>query len=526
MKNVWSHITQERLLWWCAALLVGALFLNLGVQPLFLEEPRRILIGLEMLENGNLWVPTELGEPYYKKPPLFNWLLLLAGQVLGYHEWAFRTPTVLATLALALLVGWAGVRYVDRSFGWLSGLFFATGGGILLYFSTLAEIDLVYSLITFASFISFFHFYQQKQYLAAFLLVYAVGALGTLTKGLPSVFFTGLTVLAWLAWRRDLLRLFNWRHLLGVSLYLGLVGGYLAIYAQYHPLENLLTGAWKQNSEFTVLENNVLRFIRHLFTFPLDTLKDLLPAGLLVVFALRRDFWRVVRQNELITFALITFLVNIPVYWFSPGAAQRYIYMLYPFLVYIFLYCYRAGGFKTRWRSVFLRVTTGILIGGLALGSLAVHFIPDLAFLSWRLPLSVAGFLSLAIVFFLYWKRPDLILPVLILTLVIARLLFDLTILPQRAHDSKAQADRELARKVTALVEDRPLYIYKDQRISFTTVVYLDLWRDRYLRRHYEVDSAAFYFIEKAGLGAADRYESFLAFEYAGKEYLLIRFLE
>ena len=51
-------------------LLIVSLFINLGMQPLYLEEPRRAIIALEMIFNKNFIVPTELGEFYYNKPPL------------------------------------------------------------------------------------------------------------------------------------------------------------------------------------------------------------------------------------------------------------------------------------------------------------------------------------------------------------------------------------------------------------------------------------------------------------------------
>ena len=45
-------------------LLAIALFTNLGLSPLRLEEPRRALVALEMLLNDNLIVPTVRNEFY------------------------------------------------------------------------------------------------------------------------------------------------------------------------------------------------------------------------------------------------------------------------------------------------------------------------------------------------------------------------------------------------------------------------------------------------------------------------------
>ena len=45
-------------------LLIISFFHHLGIQPLYVEEPRRALIALEMLFNRNLLIPTEFGEYY------------------------------------------------------------------------------------------------------------------------------------------------------------------------------------------------------------------------------------------------------------------------------------------------------------------------------------------------------------------------------------------------------------------------------------------------------------------------------
>lgn len=48
-----------------------------------MEEPRRGLITLEMMYNENPIVPTQMGEYYYKKPPGFNWAMMIFYKILG-----------------------------------------------------------------------------------------------------------------------------------------------------------------------------------------------------------------------------------------------------------------------------------------------------------------------------------------------------------------------------------------------------------------------------------------------------------
>ena len=96
---------SDNLLYFCAAflLLIGYLF-NLGVQPLYLEEPRRTIVAMELLENQNFWVPTLIGEYYYNKPPLYNWLLIAFSKLFdGFNEFGLRLPTVLSSFGIAAL---------------------------------------------------------------------------------------------------------------------------------------------------------------------------------------------------------------------------------------------------------------------------------------------------------------------------------------------------------------------------------------------------------------------------------------
>ncbi len=471
-----------------------SLFLNLGVQPVYLEEPRRATIAMEMEENGNFIVPTQFGEFYYKKPPVFNWVVWASAKVMGaYSAWALRLPTVLSIILTALLLFVLGRRYVNAEFGWLSALLFPISGGLYFYFSLLGEIDLFYTFVTFAGFAALFHFQQQGRYGLMFTVTYALAAVGTLTKGLPSILFLGLSVLAWLWWVREWKRLLSLAHLAGILVYCALVGGYLLAYHQYNDISNYLQMMVAESSERTVAENGLFKLLEHLLMFPLDTIKDLLPGGLLLLFAIRKDLRGLLLRNKLLTFAALMFLVNILPYWVSPGARQRYIYMLYPFLLMIGLYAYQHRDEVEAWRFGAFRILSGILIGAVALGSLAIPFIPGLGFLNYRWPLAIAGFLAGAAVFYFYLRQPQRTLILLILATAIARLLFDFTVLPQRAYESDAQVDIEIAHAVDEIVGDTPLYLYQDARISFSAIFYLNQIRGKTLRRNYELEKGAYY---------------------------------
>ena len=67
------------------------------------EEGRRILPAVRMLETGNYIVPQVGSNPYYRKPPLVNWLVAASFKLFGVrNEWTARLPSALSVLAVAI----------------------------------------------------------------------------------------------------------------------------------------------------------------------------------------------------------------------------------------------------------------------------------------------------------------------------------------------------------------------------------------------------------------------------------------
>src|SRR5438445_12170146 len=67
------------------------------------EEGRRILPAVRMLETGNYLVPQVGSNPYYRKPPLVNWLVAASFKLFGVrNEWTARLPSARSVLAVTL----------------------------------------------------------------------------------------------------------------------------------------------------------------------------------------------------------------------------------------------------------------------------------------------------------------------------------------------------------------------------------------------------------------------------------------
>ena len=509
-------------------LLLLGLFVHLGLAPLRLEEPRRALISLEMLFRNNWVVPTEMGEYYYKKPPVYNWVIGASYWLWGNHsEWAVRFLSVVSFVATGGLVFAMGRRYVDRTFGIYAGLLTLAMVDIVFYFSTAAgEIDLFYSLITLASFFTLFHFYQRQHYYAMFVVTYALGAVGTLTKGLPSPVFLGVSVLVWLAYRRDLRRLFSGAHLAGIGVFVVLVGGYFAYYNLFNDVALYFTSdesLWSQTSERTAFQNSLGTLVSHLLIFPLETLKNVAPATLLLPFLLRRGTLRELMQQPFVGFCLLMLAGNGLVYWLSPGTRSRYVYMLYPLLVIVLTYGYYSYPLTADVRHRIFRTSVRVLLVLTAVAGLVLPFVPlpEVPFS----PGAVAAALVLGAtgLLVLQGRQPHHSLLVVIALVILIRLVFNFTILPARATAGKGYEQKKYGLRVAALTQGEELHLYPGTRFSLTTVFYIERARQEVLA-YQTPDEGRGYFLVDAQLLTDQKYTVFYTFTAYDREFLLVTF--
>ena len=112
------HVTLLVLLAAAAALVVGV-----NRTPLWDEdEPRFAAIARAMVESGDWVVPIYNDQVAVDKPVLMHWCMAAAMTVCGVNEFACRLPSILATLATALALVWAGRRWCDTATGALAAL--------------------------------------------------------------------------------------------------------------------------------------------------------------------------------------------------------------------------------------------------------------------------------------------------------------------------------------------------------------------------------------------------------------------
>ncbi len=497
------HPKYEKTLWLLSILtILISLFLNLGVQPLYLEEPRRAFISMEMYQNGNWYVPTLWGQLYYNKPPFFNWILMLSASLFGgFSEWAMRLPTVLSHLLMGASIYLFFRKYSTEIIARYTAFLWLVNGGLLFYFSTLAEIDIFFSLLIFLGIISIYHFAQQEKWWALFPTVYSLAGFAFLCKGIPAFIFAAWSLFIFFLWKRKFKKLFHPAHFAGITIFGLLVGGYFYIYSQHSDPRPFLTNLWSESSQRTAAENSSLKFIFHLLTFPFEVLTQLLPALFLFPFMIKRKIGQQLLKHELAVFCGLMLLGNLIPYWLSPGTRMRYIYMLLPFGIFLLVLVWQANKESSKqWQKKLKDILIGVPIFVFTLAAIGLYFVPDLDFLPYRLILSIALFIGFSLIAGLFYFNPSLRMLLLILSFGVARIAFDLTVLPQRAYQSGAQENKEMAKRFHDFTQDAPLLIVGDEKIfSYTSTYYLNRLRKEAIKSEINpaFQSSTFYIISQ-----------------------------
>lgn len=443
---------------------VAPFFINLGLLPLFADEPTRANVALEMILSTNYSVPTIGAEYYYNKPPLYNWILaglyLLTG---NYSEFVTRLPAIIPMYLFAISIYYSVAYFLkDKRIAALSGILFIVNGRMLIYDSMLGHIDIFYSWLTFCSFMLIFYFLQQKKWFLLFFNSYIITALTFLAKGLPSIVFQGLTLITVLIYTKNFKKLFSWQHILSGITCLLIIGAYFYNYYQFNPnLEGYLSTIWDQSSKRTATEFGFVKSLIHVISFPFEHIGHVFPASLLLLFCFHKDFIKGIKQNTFLTFISLVFLANIWVYWLSPLTRPRYLLMLYPLIFILWshaYYTYREQLPKIN--QVFNKIMLFLaLIVSLAIPGTYLTDLQDF------IPLFSAKILFLFVlsctITYTIWKLKKTKIFAFIGLLLIIRLAFSWLVLPYRFSDSENTYFRAAAIEMGEIVKEKPFYFYQ-----------------------------------------------------------------
>src|SRR5215831_16049255 len=135
----------------------------LGSMAIKGEEGRRILPAVGMLKTGNYIVPEVGGNPYFRKPPLVNWLVAASFRIFGVrNEWTARLPSAVAVLAVAIAFVTVARAGLGPRGSIVAALIWMTNFGILEK-GRLIEIEALYASLCGLAIIFRVSFWLQKK---------------------------------------------------------------------------------------------------------------------------------------------------------------------------------------------------------------------------------------------------------------------------------------------------------------------------------------------------------------------------
>jgi len=127
------------------------------------EEGRRILPAIRMLDTGDYIVPQVGSNPYFRKPPLINWLVAGSFKVFGVrNEWTARLPSAIAVLAVAVAFVTVARASLGSMGSMIAALVWMTNIGMIEK-GRLIEIEALYVSLCGLAIIFWLSFWDQKK---------------------------------------------------------------------------------------------------------------------------------------------------------------------------------------------------------------------------------------------------------------------------------------------------------------------------------------------------------------------------
>jgi 4-amino-4-deoxy-L-arabinose transferase-like glycosyltransferase len=213
------------------------------------EEGRRILPAIRMLESGNYIVPQVGSNPYFRKPPLINWLVAASFKAFGVrNEWTARLPSALAVLAVAIAFVTVARATLGAKASIVAALIWMTNIGIIEK-GRLIEIEALYVSLCGLAIIFWLSFWDQKKspwlvWIPASVFL----GIGLLAKG-PThlVFFYGIVVaVLWQA--RDWRLLIHPAHLVALAIVVAIPAAWAIPFVQSTTTD---VAVYKWSAQFT-----------------------------------------------------------------------------------------------------------------------------------------------------------------------------------------------------------------------------------------------------------------------------------
>jgi len=322
------------------------------------EEPTRLVMAYEMSYQGSFFQPTYLGEEYYRKPPLINWLILASSKIWGWNNFTGRFVSIIASLLTTFLIYLFGKFYVFKKDlpSVLAGVIFLSFVDVVFWYGFLIEIDMTLTLIVISLIFCTILAFEKRSYLLFSVSGFSTG-FAFLLKGFPSFVFLVATYTALLIYHFFTENLSK-RQIFGFifAVVFSVTPVLIWLFNLDHPKE-YISVLWGESFGRVNQSKDLLKFLSHLIYYPILNVKQtLLVSIVFIAFIITKKFKLEFKQNSTIIILLIVFFMNYIPYWISAGARGRYILPLLPIVAILLSYFFYYMG-----KERILKILAGVV---------------------------------------------------------------------------------------------------------------------------------------------------------------------
>lgn len=482
-------------------LILPAYLTNLGKLRLIDDESLRVIVGLEMKISGDYITPTVGGDNYFKKPPVFNWILASAYSVTGnYSELTQRITSLVFLFLFGLSVFFIIKKRYGLRAGYITALLFIANGRILIYESLFGLIDITYSWLIFCNFILIYSLRKRGKYLQLFIFSYVITAVAFLMKGIPTLAFQGITLLVAFIPEGKFRILLSWKHFISIFLLFLILGGYYYAFSVRNPgeISTLLSTLFKESADKSVVGFGIKDMFFHVFDYSFQILYNFVPPTLVVIFFFSKKPFNLIRNDPFLLYLSHVLIFNIIIYLISPISFMRYVIMFIPIVSLLFTVYYLKEKEGHTLHIRLLEILFMIFTATMLLGMPAFAIIKKTGFVNHAWLKVVVLMLGFVTTFVFMIRQKNIRIELMIISLLLTRIAFDWFILPSRVHNNweiHAKLDSQRLARETA---DLPLYELRNGKTRYLPtplLYYMTAEKQKIIRARDKMDIPGYYLV-------------------------------
>lgn len=178
-------------------------FINLGGTRIFiLDEAKNAEAAREMLIGNNWLVPVFNGELRVDKPPLHYWLMMISYKIFGINAFAARFFSALFGVLTIISSYHFTKKFLGRKIAAITAFILCSSIFFVQEFHLAVPDPYLIFFLSFGLF-NFYDFYKNQKHSSGLLFYVSIG-LAVLAKGPVAIVLSGLTVMTFLIFKKEL----------------------------------------------------------------------------------------------------------------------------------------------------------------------------------------------------------------------------------------------------------------------------------------------------------------------------------